>query len=153
MRLLAYLLIFPGLALALNAWIFTTGAGQWAASLENPAWAPAGPVIGAVWIALFALMAVSLWLVDRAGHLEARSPAQALILAQYLVNISWTWLYFGERSVANGFYVTVGAFALSIAALVAIWRANRNAALLFLPLVLWLGFALALSYSVWQLNP
>lgn len=152
MRLVAYLIIFPGLAAALNAWIFSTGAAEWAASLQNPAWAPAGPVIGAVWVVMFALMAVSLWLVDRAGRLETRGAAQALILAQYLVNIGWTGLYFGLRDVSYGFYVTVAALALSIAAFIAIWRANRTAALLFAPLVIWLGLALPLSYATWQLN-
>lgn len=152
MRLLAYLIVFPGLAAGLNVWIFSTGAAEWAASLQEPAWAPAGPVIGAVWVILFALMAVSLWIVDRVGHLETRGPAQALILAQYAVNIGWTWFYFGLREVDNGFYVSIVAFALSIAAFVAVWRANRTAALLFAPLVIWLGFSLPLSYAVWQLN-
>ena len=151
-RLLIYIAIFAGLALALNGWIFTTGAGDWASSLENPSWAPAGPIIGAVWVMLFTLMAVSLWLVDRAGQLEARDPARALILAQYVVNLSWVWFYFGLQNVANGFYVTVVALALSIATLIAVWRANPNAALVFLPLPLWLVFALALSYATWQLN-
>lgn len=151
-RLMAYLVLFPGLALLLNAWVFAGPAAGWAADLANPAWAPPGPVIGAVWVVLFALMGVSLWLVERAGQLEARDPARALILAQYAVSLSWVWFYFARQSVENGFYVTVVAWALAIAALIAIWRANRAAALFFLPLNVWLTLALFLSYSIWQLN-
>lgn len=151
-RLIVYLILFPGIALALNAWIFSTGAADWSSALENPAWSPPGASVGAIWTGLFALMALSLWMVDRAGQLEASRPARALILIQYLINISWTWFYFGMENVANGFYVTVLAFAVSIGALVAIWRANRAAALIWLPLNLWLGFALFLSYATWQLN-
>lgn len=151
-RLIAYLVVFPGLAVALNVWIFATGGAQWARTLENPAWSPPGPAIGAAWVALFALMAASLWLVDRAGQLEARGPARTLILAQYAVNMAWTWFYFGLQDVANGFYLTAIALAVSIAALFAIWRANFNAALFWLPLNLWLAFALALSYATWRLN-
>lgn len=151
-RLILYLVLFPGIALGLNAWIFTTGAADWARTLEGPAWSPAGPAVGAVWTGLFALMALSLWIVDRAGQLEASRPARGLILLQYVINISWTFFYFGLQNVANGFYVTVVAFAVSIAALASIWRANRSAALVWLPLNVWLAFALALSYATWQLN-
>ncbi|GGE48354.1 tryptophan-rich sensory protein [Marinicauda pacifica] len=151
-RLIVYLVVFVGIALALNAWIFSTGAAQWSSTLENPSWSPPGYAVGAVWTILFALMALSLWLVDRAGQLEARGPARALVVLQYLINISWTWLYFGLENVANGFYVTVIAFFVAIGALIAIGRANLVAALVWLPLNLWLGFALALSYATWQLN-
>ena len=151
-RLAIYLLIFVGAALALNGWIFSTGAIGWSRGLSNPDWAPPGAVIGAVWVGLFALMAIALWCVDRFGMDARKDFARAGIVAQYLLNMSWTWAYFGLQNVANGFYVTVAAWALGVVVLVATFRAARAAGLLLLPLQGWLTFALALSWAAWRLN-
>ena len=151
-RLVIYIVLFTGIAAGLNAWIFMTGGADWSRALVSPPWSPPGPVVGTVWIVLFALMATSLWLVDRDGQLQARSGARSLIALQYLINISWPLLYFGLESIAAGFFVTAIAWLVSLASLITIWRASRGAALLFVPLTLWLSFALYLSFATWQLN-
>ncbi|HJK92679.1 MAG TPA: TspO/MBR family protein [Polyangiaceae bacterium LLY-WYZ-15_(1-7)] len=151
-RLALYLLVFVGAALGLNGWIFSTGAIAWARTLENPSWSPPGPVIGTVWVLLFALMAGAAYLVDRRGLPARRTPARLAIFAQWALCMSWTWAYFGLRNVPNGFYVTVAAWLLCVVAIVLTARASRRAALLLAPLQGWLSFALALSWVTWQLN-
>lgn len=151
-RLALYLLIFVGAALALNAWIFTGPAIQWSRTLDNPDWSPSGAVIGSVWVGLFTLMALAAFTVDRYGDELNKGFARLAIIAQYLVCMGWTFGYFGLQSVANGFYVTVVAFVLSIPVTLAAFRASRLAGVLMTPLVLWLAFALVLSWSTWRLN-
>jgi len=151
-RLGAYLTAFVGAALALNGWIFTGPAIEWSSRLINPSWAPAGPVIGAVWVSLFALMAFAVWTSDRYGELSRRLSARLSILTLYMICMGWTWGFFGLQSLANGFYVTVLAFIVGLAALGLAYRSAKIAALLLIPLQAWLGFALALSWTVWQLN-
>ncbi|MEO0326158.1 MAG: TspO/MBR family protein, partial [Myxococcota bacterium] len=126
-------------------------------TLANPSWAPPGPVIGTVWVVLFALMGLALYVLDRDGTGRdstgrARSAARAAILAQYAVCMAWTGLYFGLRNVPNGFRVTVVAWLLGALCLALAWRASRRATYLLLPLQGWLTFALGLSWTVWQLN-
>ncbi|WP_306015174.1 TspO/MBR family protein [Oceanicaulis sp. MMSF_3324] len=151
-RLALYLLIFVGAALALNAWIFTGPAIQWSRTLENPDWSPAGGVIGAVWVGLFTLMALAAFTVDRFGDAANKDFARLAIIAQYLVCMGWTFGYFALQSVANGFYITIVALVLSVPVTLAAFRASRLAGVLMVPLVLWLIFALALSWSTWRLN-
>lgn len=151
-RLMLYLGVFVGAALALNAWIFTGPAIEWSRTLANPDWAPAGPIIGTVWVALFALMAVSVWIVDRSGEHSRKDLARIAIFTLYLICMGWTWGFFGLQSIANGFYVTILAFTLCLPALVLVYRAAPMAALFLFPLQAWLGFALFLSWTVWQLN-
>ncbi|WP_440958606.1 TspO/MBR family protein [Oceanicaulis sp. LC35] len=151
-RLGLYLLVFVGAALALNAWIFTGPAIQWSRTLENPDWSPSGGVIGTVWVGLFTLMALAAFTVDRYGDEANKGFARLAIIAQYLVCMGWTLGYFGLQNVANGFYVTVLALVLSIPVTLAAFRASRLAGALMIPLVLWLGFALVLSWSTWRLN-
>jgi len=151
-RLAFYVLGFTGAALALNAWIVSSGAIEWSRSLASPAWAPPGPVVGIVWVVLFALMGLAAFVVDRYGVEQRKDAARLAILCQFALNMGWTWGYFGLQSTANGFYVTVAALLLSIAVLVLSWRAARLAGLLIAPLLVWLAFALVLSWSVWRLN-
>jgi len=34
----------------------------------------------------------------------------------------------------------------------AFWRASRTAAILLLPYLAWVGFAVALNHAIWELN-
>ncbi|PWE18271.1 hypothetical protein DDZ18_01290 [Marinicauda salina] len=151
-RLLIYILIFTGIAVALNGWIFSGGAIAWSRGLAQPGWAPGGVVIGSVWVGLFGLMAAALWFVDRSDDPARKGPARALILLQYLVSVSWTGLYFGLQSVAAGFWTTIVATLLCVVATWAAFRASTAAGVLLVPLLAWLGFAVALAWSVWRLN-
>lgn len=151
-RLVGYVVLFVGAALALNGWIFSTGAIAWSRTLANPTWSPPGPVIGTVWVVLFALMAGAIYRVDLSADAARRTTARVAILAQYIVNMSWTWAYFGLRNVPNGFYVTVVAWVLCVGVIIAAWRASRMAGYLLLPLQGWLTFALFLSWTTWQMN-
>lgn len=152
-RLAAYLFVFVGAALALNGAIFATGAIRWSRTLANPSWSPPGPVIGTVWVVLFALMAGAAWVVDRRAEPARARPARLAIIAQWALNMSWTVLYFGLRNVPNGFFVTVAAWLLCLVTVTLAARATRLAAALLVPLLGWLTFALALSWTTWQLNP
>lgn len=151
-RLALYMALFVGAALALNGWIFAGGAAAWAKTLANPSWSPPGPVIGTVWVVLFALMAGALYEVERRGEEGRTTPARVAIVVQYAVNMGWTWGYFGLRRVENGFYVTVVAWLLCIVTIVLSVRATRRAGWLLAPLQGWLTFALALSWTTWRMN-
>lgn len=151
-RLLIYTVLFVGAAGALNAWIFSAGGAAWSRTLDNPPWSPPGAVIGGVWIALFALMAVAAFLIDRSDSPGRRRAARMGVIAWWMVCMSWTWLYFGVQSVANGFSVTVAAFGLGLPVLWLALRASPAAAAFLAPLQAWLGFALALSWTTWRLN-
>jgi tryptophan-rich sensory protein len=141
-----------GAALALNAWIFSGPAIVWSRGLDNPAWAPSGAIIGAVWIVQFTLLALSAFLVDRLGESIRKDAARLAIVVWWLICLAWPVAYFALQSIANGVYITIAALAFGVLALVLTWRAARPAALVLLPLQAWLVFALALILTVWRLN-
>ena len=121
--------------------------------LARPEWAPPANVFGPVWTALYVLMAIAAWLVWRVGGFRAARTALILFLVQLAVNALWSWLFFGWHLGGLAF-VDIGLlWLLIVATLIAFWRIRSLAGVLLIPYLLWVSFALALNYSVWQLNP
>jgi len=128
-------------------------AGPFYTQLVRPAWAPPPSIFGPVWTILYALMAISAWLVWRVGGFRAAKSALTLFLVQLALNALWSWLFFGWHRGALAFADVLVLWALIVATLIAFWRIRRLAGALLVPYLLWVSFASALNYAVWQLNP
>jgi len=128
-------------------------AASFYAQLVQPTWAPPSSVFGPVWTILFALMGVAAWLVWRAGGFRANRSALTLFLVQLAVNALWSWLFFAWHLGALAFANIALLWLLIIATLVSFWRVRPLAGAFLIPYLLWVSFAAALNFSVWQLNP
>jgi translocator protein len=82
-----------------------------------------------------------------------RVGALTLFLAQLVLNALWSWLFFGWNRGALAFADILLLWVLIIATLVAFWRIQVLAGWLLVPYLLWVSFASALNFAVWQLNP
>lgn len=127
-------------------------AGPFYAQLVRPEWAPPSSVFGPVWSVLYVLMGVSAWLVWRVGGFRAARSPLVLFLLQLALNALWSWLFFGWHRGAAAMVDIVLLWLLIVATIISFWRVRRLAAALLIPYVLWVSFAAALNYSVWQLN-
>lgn len=123
-------------------------AGAEYAALEAPTWAPPGWLFGPVWTALYALIAVSGWLLWR--H-DPRSTEVRLWAAQLALNALWTPIFFawGLRALALAWIVVLDAVVLVL--VVRAWK-QKWPAWLLVPYLAWIVFATALNASVWWLN-
>lgn len=128
-------------------------AGPFYMQLVRPGWAPPPAVFGPVWTLLYALMGVAAWLVWRACGFGQARAALGVFLLQLALNALWSWLFFGWHLGAAAFADILVLLALIVATLVLFWRIRPLAGALLVPYVLWVGFASALNYAVWQLNP
>lgn len=121
--------------------------------LVQPSWAPPPSVFGPVWTVLYASMAIAAWLVWRSGGFRANRTALSLFLAQLALNALWSWLFFAWHRGAWAFADIIVLWALVVGTLVSFWRMRPLAGALLIPYLLWVSFASALNYAVWQLNP
>lgn len=121
--------------------------------LVQPAWAPPPWVFGPVWTALYTLMAIASWLVSRTTRSEGVRIALTLYLVQLAMNALWSWLFFAWQLGAAAFAEVVVLWILVLATGIAFWRVRPLAGLLFIPYLLWVGFAAALNFILWQQNP
>ena len=126
-----------------------TGTSAEYQSLDQPAWAPPSWLFGPVWTVLYAMIAVSGWLVwRRAGW----TSALTLYAVQLVLNAVWTPIFFGA-----------GQYGLALVDIVVLWALigatawrfrpiSRPAAALLLPYWAWVTFATALNAAIWLAN-
>ena len=121
--------------------------------LVQPAWAPPPWLFGPVWTLLYALMAVAAWLVWRAVEVRTARIELRLFLVQLALNSLWSWLFFVWNLGGLAFVEVVLLWILIVVTLGAFWRVRPIAGVLLVPYLMWVSFAAALNYALWQLNP
>ena len=141
-------LVFAVAAIGATA---TIDATTFYASLAKPDWAPPGWVFGPVWSLLYGLMGVAAWLVWQSPR--PRTMALGLFIVQLAANGLWSWLFFGWRLGMLASAEVLLLLVLIAATIRAFWPHNRQAAMLLLPYLGWVGFASALTWTIWQANP
>jgi benzodiazapine receptor len=150
---LSLFLTFLAACLAAGA----TGAmfqpGDWYRSLRKPTWTPPNWLFPVAWTTLYLCMSFSAARIAGLAGTEA-GVGQALAFwgLQIALNTLWTPVFFGLHKLGAGL-VVLGLLWLAVAAtMVAFWRIDFIAGLLFLPYLAWVSVAGALNFSVWRLN-
>ena len=123
------------------------------AALNQPRWAPPPTVFGPVWSALYLAMCIAAWLVVRRLGLPAARLAMGLYAAQLVLNALWTWLFFRWHLGALALAEVLLLLALVVVTAGTFWRARALAGWLMAPYIAWVGFASALTFAMWRLNP
>ena len=126
---------------------------DWYATLAKPSFAPPNSVFPVVWPILYALMAISAWLAWRApGKEEDRKLAMIWFFIQLAIGVLWSVAFFVMHSPAAGLGVIM-AFLVAIAITIVFFdRLSRLAAVLLMPLLLWVCFATGLNAAILLLN-
>jgi len=126
----------------------------WYDGLEKPWFNPPTLVFPIVWTILFILMGVAAWLAWRAPERRAgdRVKAMAAYLVQLVVNVAWSFAFFGAQSPLAGLVVVVLLFAAVAVTILAFRRLSRVAAILLAPYLAWVGYATLLNATILGLN-
>ena len=98
-------------------------------------------------------MAVAAWLVWRERGFKGAPVELSLFVIQLVANALWTWLFFVLHAGALAMAEILLLWLLIAATIFKFWPVRRLAALLLVPYLAWVGFACALTLSLWRLNP
>lgn len=124
----------------------------WYAGLLKPSFNPPNWVFGPVWSTLYLMMAVAAWLVWRAGGWAYAHVALAIYGGQLALNLLWSILFFGLHRIDLAAIEIVILDAAIVATILAFRRHSHAAAWLLAPYLLWVGYATALTLTIWHLN-
>lgn len=148
----ALLLALPLAVGLVAAWLTPQARSFYEAEILTPPASPPGWVFAVVWPVLYLLMGAASWLVWRAEDCPTREKGLTAYATQLILNFFWPLFFF-----------RLEAFGLSLLWLVllllaAVWtawlfgRCKKAAGLMLVPYLLWLCYALYLTYGVWRLN-
>jgi translocator protein len=148
----------------------------WYAGLAKSALTPPAWVFGPVWTGLFTLIGISLFLVSR-NDWRVRNPLWqngrkawnpwserlwtgdlqkfnviAIFVAQYILNITWSYLFFGLRFPGLAFAELITLWIAIVYTAINFYRISKPAAWLLLPYLVWVSFAGYLDIFVFLHN-
>jgi tryptophan-rich sensory protein len=149
--LIVVLVICLGVS-ALGGLITATNVGSWYQGLERPPFNPPDWLFAPVWTVLYISMAVAAWRVWRAAGFDTRGKALVVFAVQLGLNLLWSFLFFGLQRIDLALIEILILLVVIIVNTAMFWRIDRLAGMLFVPYVLWVGFATMLNASLWWLN-
>lgn len=124
----------------------------WYARLDKPEFTPPGPLIGAAWGTLELLLAGSGYRLLQARGTEARSAAIGSWALTLVGLAGYPWLFFRRKQLGESAVASASMLAAAVGTVAAAREVDRPAALMTIPLTLWLGFATLLSEELWRRN-
>ena len=132
--------------------ITATSVDGWYRTLARPPFNPPDWVFAPVWTTLYVFMAVAAWRVWRSGPWAETRLALAAWGGQLGLNLAWSFLFFGLKSLCAAFLEVLVLLAAMVVTAGLFRRHDGWAALLFLPYIAWVAFAAVLNGSLWYLN-
>lgn len=124
----------------------------WYRGLRKPSWNPPDRVFGPVWTTLYGLMGLALVLVRRQPRDAGTAGAQAVFGLQLALNLAWSFVFFGSRSLRGGLVVIAMLWISILATIGGFWRVKPLAALLLVPYLGWVSFASILNAEIARRN-
>jgi translocator protein len=152
-----YFVIAVGICLLagyIGSYYTTPEIPTWYTSLQKPDLSPQSWVFGPVWTVLYILMGLSLYLIIRSGLKNPEvKVGLVLFIFQLVVSVGWSFFFFGLHSTFYGFLAIVLFWTMLLCTIIQVFRVSFGAALLLLPVLVWITFVAYLNYAIMMLNP
>lgn len=162
-------LIIPLITVAvavLGSSVTVTGDASWYQTIVKPSINPPNWIFPIAWNIIFILTTISalivwnkgpekkkfLWFFDAHKEDKAFTAIIALFLINAVLNVLWSYLFFGTQNILGAFIEIFFIEATLIALIILIYKRSKTASLLLLPYTLWVGFATYLNYLILSLN-
>ncbi|GGG36268.1 TspO and MBR [Croceivirga lutea] len=130
-----------------------SSVNDWYLTLNKPSFNPPNWIFAPVWTILYVMMGVAAGIVWGKGfhHIWVKTGLYHFGF-QLLLNAMWSLVFFGLK---EPFYALLIIIALAILIVLTIKWFNvvsKKAAWLLVPYLLWVIFATALNFKIWELN-
>lgn len=132
---------------------FFTNSLDWYQTLAKPAFNPPSWIFAPVWTLLYLLMGISTFLVWRKKPADAAvKVALACFILQLVFNAIWTPIFFGAKQPLVAFGDIVLLWLAIAATIISFYRVSKLSAILLIPYIIWVSFAVVLNAAICMLN-
>jgi len=138
---------------AIGAWFTSQYVKTWYVTLNKPSFNPPNWVFPPVWTTLFILMGIAAYLVWlKRKEVQHFNRTVAIYLIQLVLNVMWSFLFFYAHEIGLALFEIIALLLVIIINAMVFYKIDKTAGLLFIPYILWVGFAAILTYSIFSLN-
>lgn len=148
-------LIVTCLALGyLSGMVTQSSIKSWYPTILKPSFNPPNWLFAPVWTTLFVFMGIAGGLVWDKIDTKKEEVQKALVLfaIQLVLNSLWSILFFGLKNPMLALIEIVLLWLLIYETFVKFSKIDKVAGYLFIPYLIWVGFAMILNASIWWLN-
>lgn len=148
-------IVSAGIALGvgtLSSLLFIAGMRVYEETVTKPAMTPPGWIFAVVWTILYVLMGISaakVWLTRLSTH---KSRGLNYYVVQLIVNFFWSLIFFNAQAFGFALVWLLLLWTLVLLMILQFGKADRSAAMLQIPYLIWLTFAAYLNFGVCILN-
>lgn len=126
---------------------------DWYPTINKVSWNPPAWVFGPVWTSLYIMIAISGWRIWVClGHNQLKNSAMHWYFLQLFINLMWSVLFFGLRNPFAGLLDILILLASIIITIRKFILIDKLAAMLLIPYLLWVCYALTLNAGIVYLN-
>jgi tryptophan-rich sensory protein len=138
---------------AIGAWFTSQYVKTWYVTLNKPSFNPPNWLFPPVWTTLFILMGIAAYLVWlKRKEVQYFTRTVAIYLIQLVLNVMWSFLFFYAHEIGLALFEIIALLLVIIINAMVFYKIDKTAGLLFIPYILWVGFATILTYSIFSLN-
>ncbi len=136
------------------AGFFTSASVKgWFTTIEKPSFNPPSWIFAPVWTLLYIMMGIAFYLVwTKAASGRTKQTAMIFYFAQLFFNFCWSFLFFYAEKPGWALVDIVVLWVLIALTIYWFGKVYKPAAWLLVPYILWVSFAMALNFAIWQLN-
>jgi translocator protein len=142
-------------ALGLGAFLMGDAVtGDWYQNLNKAPWTPPGWVFGAAWTGIMLLFSgfMAIHIPDIKTALSFRPVLMQLYWPQWILNVSWNYIFFNQQLVVPGLLVILLLAAIIWLMTFRGFALKPWSALTLLPYGIWLLIASSLNAYIWWMN-
>ncbi|EZH71660.1 MULTISPECIES: TspO/MBR family protein [Aquimarina] len=130
-----------------------TSVNTWYAALNKPSFTPPNWIFGPMWVLLYIMMGIAAGIVWSKGFYHKWVKTALYHFGfQLLLNAAWSIFFFGLQNPLIALLDIIALFILLLFTIKWFTVVNSTAAYLLIPYVVWVAFATALNFGIWQLN-
>jgi tryptophan-rich sensory protein len=132
--------------LAIGSWLMNNGPmTDWYTNLNQASWTPPGWVFGVAWTSI--MICFSLYL-GKLFTKDYRSKLIFVFLVQFILNVSWNYIFFNQRLVLFGLITIVLLTSLIFYYFFKLSKNTSSYKFLLLPYMIWLCIATSLNLYI-----
>ncbi|MDN9009262.1 TspO/MBR family protein [Brevibacillus laterosporus] len=125
----------------------------WYNTLAEPDWLFSNNVIAIIWFVLYALIALTVVVLQKTIGLDNLNHSWYLLFAiNYVINQAYTFLLSIQKDLSLAFYDCLAASISTLLLLLYTGKYSRWAALLLFPYLVWSCLTAYMSWVIYQVN-